>query len=228
MSMRSCILNIVFIFAAVNLQPSCAGNTAKEAQTTDEKANSNANFSEVNFQIEEGVKILARLNEMMPTKPEKALSIGKEHLSIPGQNLADLKLCDSGLGWRVIDVSGTREIWIAKNNGEVYTRPFSISGNVFDESPTGPIDQAKAVQKVQEHFDKFSRERFNAPSEISTTHFPSVCDLGTQWRIYFISKELAQIDKPNDIKKVSNDHPPDYAVAKNSGEIIYFNYFQKM
>ncbi len=177
---------------------------------------------------EKKLQILAKLNKIFPIKVNKAIMLAQKKLNLKNNESKSLIPCDAGLSWRVIYLKEMKDVWIAKDNGEIYSEPIVLEKNVFEpiSEVTKAISQQDAIEIAKKHFIKYGKETFNSDETILYGNFPSVCDLGDYWRIYFISEDLDTIEKPNDIAKLSNSHPPDYLIDKQTGEIIFCNYFK--
>lgn len=213
------------LFLLGSLLMSCNRTTVPKLFNEDQVAGSNAQYSN-SMLIQESPEILARLNRIFPIKGTTALEVAKEKLKISQEEAKSLILCDGGIAWRVVSLTENKEVWVAKSSGEVFAPPFSISKNVDDltRGQQSPADKREAIEIAKKHFIDYGRKKFNSDESVILGTFASVCDLNQYWRIYFLSDELRKIEKPSDIKNLPNDHPPDYIVDKQSGEIIYFNF----
>lgn len=226
MSLKIIVQLIVVVVTLSNFTSCDSRGTANQSLARDRISVPEPDFSGVNEeQFKESAKILARLDRIFAIKPEMALEIGRKRLNVSPENAKSLTLCNGGISWRVIDPEKRKEVWIAKDRGTVYSPPRDLRRNVFDEPKGGPVNQVDAFEIAKKHFIAYGRRTFNSDETILSGELPSVCDLIDSWRVYFFNVGLGDLKTPQDIANLSNDHPPDYIIDKQTGEITYFSKF---
>jgi len=217
MSIKAIALLLLLISASCI--GSCAGSTSKAPSSVlSPKATTGENAVEK-------PELLARLSLLLSANPKQALEIGAAELGLSPDKTPSLLLCDRGLSWRVISLDTHEEVSVSKGKDQVAFPRISIRRNVFEANPgAGSVSRREAVEIAKHHFIEYGRNKFNSDESIMVGYFPSICDLGSQWRVYFLSEELEGITQISDIVNLSNNHPPDYIIDKNNGQIIYFNF----
>ncbi len=178
------------------------------------------------IQADKSKEILEKLNKIFSASPEVALSIVKKEINLSANDNNSLIVCDDGLSWRVIYTNERKEFYVSKISNKVILPVIKLENNISELAGSEDIivSAAKAFDISKKHFIGFSKNKYNATPDIVSGYFPSVCDLGDSWRVYFVPYELNNIRASVDVKKLSNDHPPDYIVDKKTGNIIYFNF----
>lgn len=165
--------------------------------------------------------VLERLNRIFNTSDRVARTEGAEALGIDRDHASKLVVCDDGLFWRVVDTKHLREVRLDKDAGQLESKVITLSSTPVERSDSpSPMSKDEAIALAGEHFVKEASQRFNVSANIIDGYFPSLCDLGSYWRILFISRSLQNIARPTDIANLPNDHPPKYLIDKKNGDII--------
>lgn len=210
--------SIVFLLACISLILSC------------DETNENANYNKPQQNLEASYTsrpdVLSKLNKIFPVTSQKAVKIAKQSFGKTDEKTSNFIVCDNGLIWAVIDLDEKKEISVSKSSGDTLLEPVNLAKNVFEPQPEKQfrVNQQQAVEIAKNHFIEYAREKLGAGENVLNNYFPSVCDLGDTWKIFFIIKDLENINTIADRARLPNHSPPDYIIDKRTGEIIYFNF----
>lgn len=213
-----CFLVILIILVIVSGNSACSANSAAHQATGD---NRSANLV-VSTPEEESESVF-------PVNAQQAIVAVARFLNLDATKQTRLIACDAGFTFSIVYLDAKTDVFVSKSGGQVLvTRP--ILPNVpIDEQIVGGYADARepenAVRIAREHFRNYAVRVYNTEGDEISQHVGEPCDLGNEWRVFFVPEELKKIRNRSDIARLPrpNDHPPDYIIDKSTGRILYFS-----